>query len=134
MCGVEMSSDLADKYEPLTIYVNFNKHGYATTTRHGQSIDARLHRPIPKLADIKEGQGFVVYISRNKKAILLIRSGELNNREKVQEILTGMQATRLLTPDFITQIVNQAARAEAASIYRSMGRRKPKIRHLHKQR
>jgi hypothetical protein len=128
-----MSSDQPDKYEPLTIYVNLKKQGYATTTRHGQSIDARLHRPIPTLANIKEGEGFVVYIDRNKKAILLIRASELNNREKVQATLGGMQPTRLLTPGFITEIVSQAAQAEAATIYRGMGRSKPRIRHLHKR-
>jgi len=127
-----MSSDQPDKYEPLTIYVNLKKQGYATTTRHGQSIDARLHRPIPTLANIKEGEGFVVYIDRNKKAILLIRASELNNREKVQATLGGMQAVRFLTPDFVRQIIGQAARAEGAAIYEKMPRRKPKISRLSK--
>ncbi len=128
----ELPSDLSDRYEPLTIYVNFKKQGYATTTRHGQSIDARLHRPIPTLANIKEGEGFVVYIDRNKKAILLVRASELNNRDKVQETLGGMQAARFLTPGFVKQTIGQAAHAEGAAIYETFGRRKPKTKRLSK--
>ncbi len=114
----------------MTIHVNFKKQGFATTTRHGQSIDARLHRPIPTLANIKEGEGFVVYVERNRKAILLVRASELNNRENVQEIFQSMEATKLLTPEFVKQTISQAVHAQGAAIYEKMGRRRPRTRRL----
>ncbi len=127
------TNDQPDKYEPVTIHVNFKKQGYATTTRHGMSIDARLHRPIPTLADIKEGEGFVVYIERDKKAILLVRASELNNREKVQQTFGGMAATKLLTPDFVRQTISQAAHAEGTAIYEKFASRKLKTKRLRKR-
>lgn len=129
----KMSASDQPRYEPLTIHVNFEKQGYGTSTRHGQSIDIRLHRPIPTLANVKEGDAFVVYIERSKKALLLVRASELNNRDKVQQTFGALQATRLLTPEFMKQTISLAANAEGAAIYEKMGRRKPKTRIIHKR-
>jgi len=124
------ASDQPDEYEPITIQVNFKKQGYATTSRHGQSVDARLHRPIPRIAEIKEGESFLVYVERNKKAILLIRTSELNNKENVQKVFGGMGGSRLLTPEFIDRVLDGVGRARMAALFSATGGRKPRTKRL----
>jgi hypothetical protein len=104
-----------DRFKPLTIEVDFERIGFSTTTKHGQSIDARLHRPVPSAADIGEGEGFYVYIEKNKRAILLVRASELNTQDKVQGLFKAFGAAKFMTPDLAMSILSEAKKAENAA-------------------
>jgi hypothetical protein len=112
-------------FQPLTVEVDFDHFGYGTTEEHGHSIDMRLYKPIPKRAEISSGESWRVYISKNKKALVLVRARELDTPEKVQSILTEFHAGHFLTPALITRTVRQARRAMRASLPKS------KIKLLH---
>jgi len=103
-------------FKPLTVEVDFDHFGYGLTEDHGHSIDMRLYKPIPKRAEIGSGESWRVYISKNKKALVLIRATELDTPEKVQKILTEFHAGHFLTPTLITRTVRQARRAVRASL------------------
>jgi hypothetical protein len=102
-------------FKPLTVEVDFDHFGYATTEPHGHSIDMRLYKPVPSRAEISSGESWRVYISKNKKALVLIRARELDTPEKVQSILTEFHAGTL-TPVLITRTIRQARRAMRASL------------------
>jgi hypothetical protein len=112
-----------ERFKPLTIEFDFKRVGYATTTRHGHSVDARLYKPIPSLADISEGESFKVFVEKNKRAILLIRGSELDTPEKVQDVFRSF-AAHGLTSGLVGQIARGARKANAVAIRQTVGRRK----------
>jgi len=87
------------------------------------------------MANIQPGEGFNVYIEKNRRAILLVRVSEINTQDRMQAFFKALKADKLLTPDQATFLVTRAKKVESeayADIARSI-KPKPKIKRLGKK-